>query len=41
VDKGWQREQRDLCCGDAHYGDESGIDFVVDWELFSEGSGAL
>ena len=41
VDKGWQREERDLRCGDAHYGDDSGIDLVVEFEMGSEGSGGV
>jgi hypothetical protein len=41
VDKGWQREERDLRCGDAHYGDGSGIDLVVEFEMGSEGSGGV
>jgi hypothetical protein len=31
VDKSWQREQRDLRCGDAHNGDDFGIDLAVEW----------
>jgi hypothetical protein len=41
VDKGWQREERDLRCGDAHYGDDPGIDLVVEFEMGSEGSGGV
>ena len=41
VDKGGQREERQLRCGNAHYGDDTGIDLVVECEMFSEGSGAL
>jgi hypothetical protein len=41
VDKGWQREERDLRCGDAHYGDDSDIDYAVECEMVSEGSGGV
>jgi hypothetical protein len=41
VDKSWQREQRDLRCGDAHCGNVSRIDSVVEWEFMIEGSGVL
>jgi hypothetical protein len=41
VDEDRQREERDLSCGDAHYGDDSGIDFVGECEMVSEGSGAV